>query len=109
MLNSSAEPIFLVLDLLKLRAFPVLVGRTELSGRKIRKIEAARDDRDGSAVFTRAGRYTAQGWTEWTEGFEVSDNTCKTAAQIAADLVDVVHNALTDPPAPAPVAAATPP
>src|SRR3954462_3216968 len=23
-----------------------------------------------SPVFTKAGRYTAQGWTEWTQGFQ---------------------------------------
>ena len=46
---------------------------------------------------------------ECTEGFQVSDNTCKTAAQIAAGLAEAAANALTESPAPAPVAAATPP
>src|SRR5204862_7050736 len=25
----------------------------------------------GAPVFTREGRYTARGWTEWTQGFQV--------------------------------------
>ena len=25
---------------------------------------------DGSPVFTIKGRYTSQGWTEWTQGFQ---------------------------------------
>ncbi|HEB54511.1 MAG TPA: glycosyl hydrolase, partial [bacterium] len=36
---------------------------------KIRSLAADYDDRQGSPVFTAAGRYTTRGWTEWTEGF----------------------------------------
>ena len=42
----------------------------ELSGDKIRNLEAAWDPRQGAPVFTVQGRYTARGWTEWTEGFQ---------------------------------------
>ena len=41
----------------------------ELSAAKILSIEAA-TDRRGTPVFTVAGRYVAQGWTEWTQGFQ---------------------------------------
>ena len=41
----------------------------ELSGRKIEGIENTYDFSQGSPVFTREGRYTTRGWTEWTEGF----------------------------------------
>ncbi len=42
----------------------------ELSGRKIRKLDRAWDTRKGAPVFTRRGKYTARGWTEWTQGFQ---------------------------------------
>ena len=41
----------------------------ELSGQKITSIEDNYDFGSGSPVFTRDGKYTAMGWTEWTEGF----------------------------------------
>ncbi len=43
----------------------------ELSARKIRALDAAYDPAKGSPVFTVRGRYTARGWTEWTQGFQV--------------------------------------
>jgi hypothetical protein len=39
------------------------------SASKIASIEATCPPADGAPVFTVAGRYTARGWTEWTEGF----------------------------------------
>ena len=42
----------------------------ELSAAKIRSIEAARGAGEGAPVFTVEGKYTAQGWTEWTQGFQ---------------------------------------
>src|SRR5205809_7706092 len=42
----------------------------ELSGRKIRDLEHSWDPAKGTPVFTVAGRYTARGWTEWTQGFQ---------------------------------------
>lgn len=41
----------------------------ELSAAKIRLIDKAWDPNSGSPVFTVNGRYTAQQWTEWTQGF----------------------------------------
>ncbi len=40
-----------------------------LSGEKIESIESGYDFGKGSPVFTVKGKYTAMGWTEWTEGF----------------------------------------
>ncbi|HUX22270.1 MAG TPA: hypothetical protein VMW69_13595, partial [Spirochaetia bacterium] len=40
-----------------------------LSAAKIRLIEERFDQSLGSPVYTVEGRYTARGWTEWTEGF----------------------------------------
>jgi unsaturated chondroitin disaccharide hydrolase len=41
-----------------------------LSGPKILKLQREWDPATGSPVFTREGRYTARGWTEWTQGFQ---------------------------------------
>jgi unsaturated chondroitin disaccharide hydrolase len=42
----------------------------ELSGEKIKLIEAAYDNSNGAPVFTVSGKYTSRGWTEWTQGFQ---------------------------------------
>jgi len=42
----------------------------DLSGKKIKSIESGWKTTDGSPVFTVKGKYTAQGWTEWTQGFQ---------------------------------------
>jgi hypothetical protein len=42
----------------------------ELSGSKILDIENNFDSTKETPVFTVNGRYTAQGWTEWTQGFQ---------------------------------------
>ncbi len=40
-----------------------------LSGQKIVALDGRHDPAKGAPVFTEAGKYTARGWTEWTEGF----------------------------------------
>ncbi|GAB2478356.1 glycosyl hydrolase [Algoriphagus taiwanensis] len=42
----------------------------ELSGQKIRAIEASFDTSKGAPVFTEKGVYVTRGWTEWTQGFQ---------------------------------------
>src|SRR3954471_514962 len=42
-----------------------------LSAQKIRSLEKSTHQGEGAPVFTVAGRYTARGWTEWTQGFQV--------------------------------------
>ncbi|MEL0094233.1 MAG: hypothetical protein VW875_00210 [Planctomycetaceae bacterium] len=42
----------------------------EISGEKIELLEAGRDRADATPVFTVNGQYVAQGWTEWTQGFQ---------------------------------------
>jgi hypothetical protein len=42
----------------------------ELSGPKILGLDRTWDPGRGTPVFTRAGRYTSRGWTEWTQGFQ---------------------------------------
>jgi len=41
----------------------------DLSGEKILKIETEYGQFSGAPVFTVNGKYTARGWTEWTQGF----------------------------------------
>ena len=42
----------------------------EISSAKIRSLEQSWVASNGAPVFTVQGRYTARGWTEWTEGFQ---------------------------------------
>ncbi len=42
----------------------------ELSAKKIALIDRHWDPKQGTPVFTVAGRYTSRGWTEWTQGFQ---------------------------------------
>ena len=42
----------------------------EASAAKIHSIERAWNPAQGAPVFTVEGRYTARGWTEWTQGFQ---------------------------------------
>jgi hypothetical protein len=41
-----------------------------LSGEKIRSIEKEYNPVLGAPVFTKNGKYTTRGWTEWTQGFQ---------------------------------------
>jgi hypothetical protein len=41
-----------------------------LSAEKILALEKTWQPKDGSPVFTLRGRYTARGWTDWTQGFQ---------------------------------------
>lgn len=42
----------------------------DIAAPKIRALDRAWDPSRGSPVFTVEGRYTARGWTEWTQGFQ---------------------------------------
>jgi unsaturated chondroitin disaccharide hydrolase len=42
----------------------------ELSAKKINQIEKDYDESKGSPVFTKNGKYSTRGWTEWTQGFQ---------------------------------------
>ena len=42
----------------------------DLSAGKILSLEKTWKPADGAPVFTVKGRYTARGWTEWTQGFQ---------------------------------------
>jgi hypothetical protein len=42
----------------------------QVAGTKITSIDASSARQPGAPVFTIDGQYTAQGWTEWTQGFQ---------------------------------------
>ena len=49
---------------------PSLARLWQLSAGKILDLEKSWSAADGSPVFTQRGRYTARGWTDWTQGFQ---------------------------------------
>jgi hypothetical protein len=57
-------------DLGPARLLPKLARLWELSAAKIRSLEESCPPGSPSPVYTLAGRYTARGWTEWTQGFQ---------------------------------------
>lgn len=52
----------------------------EASGRKIEAIQRDWAPGKGAPVFTVAGKYTARGWTEWTQGFQFGSALLQFAA-----------------------------
>jgi len=49
---------------------PAITRMWDLSAHKILDLEETWDPADGAPVFTVQGRYTARGWTDWTQGFQ---------------------------------------
>src|SRR3954469_18576119 len=49
---------------------PAINRLFNISAGKIRALEKSWSPSNGAPVFTAEGRYTARGWTEWTEGFQ---------------------------------------
>ena len=49
---------------------PALEQFWEISGNKVAGLIETYPPESGTPVFTVDGRYTAQGWTEWTQGFQ---------------------------------------
>lgn len=63
-------PLHIDPDLTPAMLRPAIERLFEISAGKIRSIEKSWRPRDGTPVFTRHGRYTTRGWTEWTQGFQ---------------------------------------
>lgn len=57
-------------DLTPQSLLPSIQRMWQASAPKIRSIEKSYDPAKGAPVFTIQGRYTARGWTEWTQGFQ---------------------------------------
>ena len=66
------ENVFMKIDssLTAQKLLPVAQKVFELSAQKISALEKRWKPNSGAPVFTEAGKYTARGWTEWTQGFQ---------------------------------------
>jgi unsaturated chondroitin disaccharide hydrolase len=61
----------------------------ELSAGKIQSLERSWTPSSGAPVFTVEGRYTARGWTEWTEGFQYGSALLQFDATGAREFLDL--------------------
>jgi hypothetical protein len=61
----------------------------ELSADKIHSLERSWAPSGGAPVFTVDGRYTARGWTEWTEGFQYGSALLQFDATDAREFLDL--------------------
>jgi unsaturated chondroitin disaccharide hydrolase len=61
----------------------------QLSGEKILAIQSTYDAAAGSPVFTVAGKYTARGWTEWTQGFQYGSALLQFDATDQAEFLEI--------------------
>ena len=54
----------------------------EISGEKLIAIEdRLAQSEDEALVYTRNGRYTSRGWTDWTRGFQVGSMLLQAEAE----------------------------
>jgi hypothetical protein len=49
---------------------PSIKRALELASQKTAMLDRRWKVADGAPVFTEAGKYTARGWTQWTQGFQ---------------------------------------
>ena len=61
----------------------------DLSGQKIQSIDTSYDFSLGSPVFTRNGKYTTRGWTEWTEGFTYGSSILQYDATDQSEFLEI--------------------
>ena len=60
-----------------------------LAAGKVRALNGRWNPADGAPVFTVQGRYTARGWTEWTQGFQYGSAVLAFDATGEADLLEI--------------------
>jgi unsaturated chondroitin disaccharide hydrolase len=68
---------------------PAADGAFALAAGKVRALHARWNATGGAPVFTVGGRYTARGWTEWTQGFQFGAAILAFDATGDADLLEV--------------------
>jgi hypothetical protein len=66
-----------------------LEGMFAISAGKIRDLDATWSPAGGAPVFTVRGRYTARGWTEWTDGFAVGSSVLQFDATGDEEFLDL--------------------
>ena len=62
-----------------------------LAGPKIRDIDQHYPKNQGAPVFTVAGKYTARGWTEWTQGFQFGSSVLQFEASGEKKFLDIAR------------------
>ncbi len=72
---------------------PLLKNFWDVSAQKISLLESQRDPSDGTPVFTIQGQYVAQGWTEWTQGFQFGSAIIQYDATGDSEFLDVGRQA----------------
>jgi len=72
----------------------------DISGEKIRRIEADYDSNKGAPVYTVAGKYSSRGWTEWTQGFQYGSAVLQFDAQGDPSFLEYGRKATVDKMAP---------
>ncbi|GAA5522590.1 glycoside hydrolase family 88 protein [Aliifodinibius salicampi] len=65
----------------------------KLSGQKIRLIRDEYDTAKGSPVFTKRGKYTSRGWTEWTQGFQFGSEILQYDVTDDTEFLDMAREA----------------
>jgi unsaturated chondroitin disaccharide hydrolase len=71
---------------------PKLSRMWELSAAKIRSLEKTCPPGSPSPVFTIKGRYTARGWTEWTQGFQYGSSALQFDATGDREFLDLCRD-----------------
>ncbi|MEC9095580.1 MAG: glycosyl hydrolase [Planctomycetota bacterium] len=74
----------------------LLANFWEVSGAKITQLEAERTTEEGTPVFTVEGQYVAQGWTEWTQGFQFGSAIIQYDATGDSEFLDSGRQATVD-------------
>jgi hypothetical protein len=64
----------------------------ELSAAKIRSLEKTSPPGSGAPVFTVKGKYTARGWTEWTQGFQYGSSALQFDATGEREFLDLCRD-----------------
>ena len=72
---------------------PLLKNFWNVSAQKISLLESQRDPSDGTPVFTIQGQYVAQGWTEWTQGFQFGSAIIQYDATGDSEFLDIGRQA----------------
>ena len=72
---------------------PLLKNFWNVSAQKISLLESQRDRSDGTPVFTIQGQYVAQGWTEWTQGFQFGSAIIQYDATGDSEFLDIGRQA----------------
>jgi len=67
---------------------PALARMWEVSARCLKLLESEWSPEKGSPVFTVGGKYTSQGWTEWTQGFQFGSSLLQYDATGAVEFLD---------------------